>query len=373
MPTKVLAPSFVETIPAVNFCNFIRQVVKTGAKPPKSRPLAKTIPHDVKAAIIADKATGTSALTLAKKYKVGYKQVLGLLSRWNSERTLERKPGSGRPRKTTPAQDRKILLDVKRCSKLTGEDIRKLGAIEDISEKTVRRRITESGEFGSYWQVHKPYINKKNREIRVKWAKEHLNWTVDQWRKVLWSDESPFVLRFHQRRRIWRRHHDRYNVDGLMATVKHDVKIMVWGAFSANGVGRLYLVVGILNKEGYNEILRTQMLPSAEDLFGENPYIFQQDNDPKHTARINKQWLVDNNITTFAWPSQSPDLNPIENLWSILDSRLKNRAPNTAAELFQTLTQGWYSLERELLTRLVDSMPDRCAAVIKSNGFPTKY
>jgi transposase len=142
MPTKVLAPGLVETISAVNCFYFVRQVVKIGAKPPNAHPSVKALPNDVKAAIVADKATGSSALSLAKKYKVGYKQVLGLLSRWDREHTLERKPGSGRPRKTTPAQDRKILLDVKRCAKMTGEDIRKLGALENISEKTVRRRIT---------------------------------------------------------------------------------------------------------------------------------------------------------------------------------------------------------------------------------------
>ena len=73
------------------------------------------------------------------------------------------------------------------------------------------------------------------------------------------------------------------------------------------------------------------------------------------------------------WPSQSPDLNPIENLWSILDSNLKDRRPQSKAELFQVLQEGWNRLDVDLLRRLVESMPRRIQAVIDANGYMTKY
>jgi hypothetical protein len=148
---------------------------------------------------------------------------------------------------------------------------------------------------------------------------------------------------------------------------------MVWGAFAAHGVGILHRIKGIMDMNVFHDLLGNVMLPSADMLFGGENYLFQQDNDPKHTAIINKGFLEDMNIPTLWWPAQSPDLNPIENLWSILDQRLKHRDVNTAEQLFNVLQTAWEGLPVQLLEDLVDSMPRRCAAVIESKGWPTTY
>ena len=101
---------------------------------------------------------------------------------------------------------------------------------------------------------------------------------------------------------------------------------------------------GLLNQDQYRKILNDEMLPSAQNLFGSNSYIFQQDNDPKHTAKLTRKWFGDNGVTTLDWPAQSPDVNPIENLWSQLDRNLKLRAPKHENELFEVLQKGWNDL-----------------------------
>lgn len=225
---------------------------------------------------------------------------------------------------------------------------------------TIRSRIKESGEFNSYWAVRKPFINPVNRARRVEWCRAHLNWTKEQWKRVLWSGESPFVLSFKGRKRVWPTHNERYALNCLIGTVKHDKKVNIWGCFSANGVGRLHRIEGIMNQEIYLDILEDAMLNSADILFGRENWTFQQDNDPKHTAIQVRNWLAENDCAPMPWPAQSPDLNPIENLWSILDRRLCHRRCNTEAELFTALEEGWRSLPVDLLSRLVDSMPERC-------------
>jgi len=122
-----------------------------------------------------------------------------------------------------------------------------------------------------------------------------------------------------------------------------------------------------------NSILQWQMKPSVNRLFPNKDCIFQQDNDPKHTAHSIRNYLANYEVPTLPWPSQSPDLNPIENLWSILDMKVKDRSPKNKKQFFEVLQVAWQSLEPELLTKLADSMPNRIEAVIAAKGYSTKY
>ena len=290
---------------------------------------------------------------------------------------VSRKEGQGRKRKTTPQQDRAIIREVKKCRFVSTTDILNSYPDLNVSPDTISRRIKETGEFNSYWAAKKPYMSPENKRKRLAWAKEHLNWTIDQWANVLWSDESPFVLRYHGKQRVWRLHNERYDPKCTISTVKHDAKLMVWGCFAAHGVGRLHRVEGIMTKEQYHQILIHQMQPSGKDLFPDGKFIFQQDNDPKHTAHIIRNYFANKSktgkMTKLVWPAQSPDLNPIENLWSELDRSLKTRKANSLEELMEILQEGWKNLSPTLLRNLVESMPRRCQAVIDAKGAATKY
>ena len=121
--------------------------------------------------------------------------------------------------------------------------------LEHLCNNTVVARIKRGEEFTSGWQTKKPFINEKNRVKRLKWCRDHLSWTSDQWKRVIWTDESPFVQQYGNRERIWNKKGEPCNPECTRATVKHDKKIMVWGAFGAHVVGKLYRVEGIMDQQ----------------------------------------------------------------------------------------------------------------------------
>ena len=93
---------------------------------------------------------------------------------------------------------------------------------------------------------------------------------------------------------------------------------------SSAGVGPLCFIKSRVNAAVYQEILE-HLLPSADELYGDADFIFQQDLAPVHTAKSTKTWFNDRGITVLDWPANSPDLNPIENLWGIANRKMRDR------------------------------------------------
>lgn len=197
---------------------------------------------------------------------------------------------------------------------------------------------------------------------------------TNQWRNVLWSDETKINLFGMDGKQFVRRPKgEAYNSRYTKPTVKHGGgSVMIWGCFSLRGVGPVYLIEGILTKETYVDILRNVMLPWAEENMPLK-WRFQQDNDPKHSAKLTKLWFEQNNVDVLQWPSQSPDLNPIENLWNELKIEVSKRHLSKKADLWRVIQEVWYSIPSDKCQQLVNSMSRRVDSVITNKGFITKY
>ncbi len=155
--------------------------------------------------------------------------------------------------------------------------------------------------------------------------------------------------------------------------MKFPQSVMIWAAMSSAGVGPLCFLKSTDNAAIYQEILEHFMLPSADKLYGDADFIFQQDLAPAHTAKGTKSWFNDHRVTVLDRPANSPDLNPIENLWGIVKRKMRDTRPNNADDLKATVKETSASIPSQQCHKLITSMPRQIEAVIKAKGAPTKY
>ncbi|ETN97406.1 hypothetical protein RFI_40123 [Reticulomyxa filosa] len=321
--------------------------------------------------IVAYKECGLSIAEIARRMSRCKATISYALQRIESRGTHERKVGSGRPKKTTNREDRRIVRTARRLRFSSANAIRRAAAPQ-ISTTTLIRRLRAKG-IRSRIAAKKVLIKKDQMKKRVKWAKEHKDWSPEMWSKVLFSDESTFCTDWRGHQRVWREKNDRYAPENIMEVPHNSKKVSVWGCFCANGVGELYRIEGELTSAQYeNEVIKKCMPESADTLFMNTDWIFQQDNAPVHKSTSTTRYLS-RHFNVIEWPAMSPDLNPIENIWAYLKRNVAQKNPKDENELFQAIKEEWALLSIRYLQDLVQSMPNRCKQVIKQKGWPTKY
>ncbi len=166
---------------------------------------------------------------------------------------------------------------------------------------------------------------------------------------------------------------ERHRIHVAWSPVWSFQSVMIWAAMSSAGVGPLCFLKSTVNAAILPGILEHFMLPSADKLYGDADFIFQQDLAPAHTAKGTKSWFNDHGVTVLDWPANSPDLNLIENLWVIVKRKMRDTRPNNADELKAAIKATWASYHLSSATNWSPSMPRRIEAVIKAKGAPTKY
>ena len=197
------------------------------------------------------------------------------------------------------------------------------------------------------------------------------NWSFSKWSLVFFSDETNFeVLNRKSNLKVRRKTTEKFNSDCVQQRVQGGGgSIGLWGCINANGAGCCTVYNGRLNSDFYQKIIDDSLLPSI-DLFFESKcdIIFQQDNAPCHKSASTIQHLENNGIKVLKWPPRSPDLNPIEHIWNMIDSKLYEISPKNLSELEAAIQKLWNELTPDLCRNLIESMPERIQACINAKG-----
>lgn len=209
----------------------------------------------------------------------------------------------------------------------------------DISLRTILRcRIQLGWTFrgSAYCQL----IREANKEKRLLWARENLD---DNFDDVIWTDESSIQMESHRRhscRKIGQRPRNK-------PRPKHPTKVHVWAGISKRGCTQIVIFEGIMDAVLYTGILEQSLIPFIKETYPDH-HRFMQDNDPKHTSRHAKQFMEDNGIHWWKTPAESPDCNPIENLWHELKEFIRREVkPHVKDELIQGILQFWATVSIE--------------------------
>jgi transposase len=209
------------------------------------------------------------------------------------------------------------------------------------SERTVRRCIVKSKILKRKKYLTKPQLSVKHKQARLDWAREHMSWT-DEWLNVIFTDEKKFNLDGPDGWMYY--YHDLRKEQQLLSKRQMGGgSVMIWAGIGYNGILDVCFVPQRMNSQNYAQILDEYLLPKAEEVAGDQ-WTLQQDNAPCHSSKATTKWLQDRQIRSISWPSRSPDLNIIENIWGILARKVYRncRQFSSQAELKTAILDEWY-------------------------------
>jgi len=209
-----------------------------------------------------------------------------------------------------------------------------------------------------------PLLTERHRQKRLAWCLQNQD---TDWEKIVFSDESCFQYVSNTSRVLCR-----VGERPLAPRTSHPPKIMVWGGISARGVTPLAVIQGSVDSDKYQEILNGYLFPTMDVLYPEG-YTLQQDNARPHVSLSSKKFFEDHGLKVMDWPANSPDLNPIENLWGILKRKMAPLKKPPVAEWKVMINEMWSSLSHDTVSGFIESMPRRIQSCIEAGGGHTKY
>lgn len=193
----------------------------------------------------------------------------------------------------------------------------------------------------------------------------------DNFEDVIWTDETTVQLETH-RRRCYRKEGEKPQPK---PRPKHPVKVHIWAGISKKGPTPACIFEGIMDASLYCTILRQTLLPFIQEKFPPpSSHRLMQDNDPKHTSLAARQFFTETGVNWWRTPPESPDMNPIENLWHELKEYMRREIkPKNKEQLIQGISQFWATVSVHKCCRYIGHLRKVLPKVIEKHGDTTGY
>lgn len=316
--------------------------------------------------------SGASFAELARKFQRDEKTVKLWIERWQNEETLNVRPKSGAMRCLSAQHEVDLISHASSNRYMTGPMLRSHFRL-DCTNRTVQHYLNRN-EVRTFKEKVKPAIVPVNREGRVRWAEILKDWSLEDWKRVIFTDESSFYNQRTCSRRVWR-YRGTESSDTTIPDNYRRFRINVWAAISSENVEFVARVSENFNAREYLRVL-AKVIPQLKNKLPN--LIWMHDNVAFHRTNAVEEFFELNNVQKMKWPPQSADMNPIENLWALISQKLDKLVDEkgnakTPNELFERVLECAADITPETLGNLYASLPNRWRLVIEKDGGPTRY
>jgi transposase len=336
----------------------------------------KELTSEKRAQVVILYKENISIRQIAKKLGISHSTVVATVKRNQELKSFKSRSRAGRPKVTSNRMDNAIIKAAKKSPRASSSAIRgKLpgSPSKKPNSRTIRRRLFDAG-LKSYRPARKPKLSPKNIRDRIAFCQKYRQWTPAQWKQVMFSDETTFTQFYSFCRHVRRPPNQRHNPKYVIPTVKQAPKVMVWGAVSGSGRAGIWIMPKntTINGAVYLSILMDK-LPPFVPIHGITH--FQHDGAPCHGTKAVKDWLRSENIPLLEpWPGNSPDLNIIENVWTVMKQKIAAHSPSSEDDLINWIKRVWVQeITPDYCKKLCKSMPGRIENILKNKGFHCKY
>ena len=331
------------------------------------------IPLEDRIEIVHQKRNGQTGSQVSKSLGIPVSTCNTIYKRYLETGSVEDAKQTGRPRQVSQKEEKMLIETTKDHPEMTLTQLMEVSNV--CFSKPTAWRTLKDNEFENVTLREKWTMTDEHRKLRLKWALANVDKPDDYWKSIIFTDES-LIQNNPNKQTYW------VTKDTAVPPIERDrwqVSVLVWGAMSYNGNCILECIDGTMNAIVYLDILKRRLLknypalsPNTKKGAGLNRLLYQHDGSKVHDAKLIKDYFAQKEIQVIRKPPKSPDLNPIETIWSQLKSKLK-RTYKTRDGLIEDICKNFESIPFLNFDNLYNSMNRRIRAVIEAQGGPTNY